>query len=417
MAPLEPWEKAIVDAEKFAATAHGEKTCIECHGGIQAADKATAHTDLIASPSVNPAKVCGECHAEEVRSYPGALHATQAGYWTTLDARSTPENHPALETMFGNHCASCHTTCGECHVAQPANVGGGLFSGHVFEKTPPMTRSCTACHGSRVGNEYLGKNEGVPGDVHFREGRMNCVACHAGADLHGAAQDTVKHRYSGAQDPACVDCHPTAAPGGDDNPMHQVHGQALSCQACHSVTYTSCDSCHVAVSKASGNPFFETAATYSTFLIGRNPRQDRERPYDYVPVRHVPVDPESFAYYGDNLLPNFEALPTWVYATPHNIQRETPQNASCDACHGNAAIFLTADKVKPEELAANQAVIIENPPAAVAEMLASLVLPESHAKIAVCNVCHLGDNDRAPRNPVSHAGRGDSTCLDCHKLP
>jgi len=417
VAPLEPWEKAIVDAEAFAATAHGEKTCIECHGGLQAEDKATAHTGLIAAPSAQPAKFCGECHADEVRSYPGALHATQAGYWTTLDARSTPENHPALETMFGNHCASCHTTCGECHVAQPANVGGGLFSGHVFEKTPPMTRSCTACHGSRVGNEYLGKNEGVPGDVHFREGRMNCVACHAGADLHGAEPGAAEHRYAGAQDPACVDCHPTAAPGGDDNPMHQVHGQALSCQVCHSVTYTSCDSCHVAVSATSGNPFFETAATYGTFLIGRNPRQDQERPYDYVPVRHVPVDPESFAYYGDNLLPNFEALPTWVYATPHNIQRRTPQNASCDACHGNAAIFLTADKVKPEELTANRAVIIENPPAAVAEMLASLVLPESHARIAVCNVCHLGNNDRAPRNPASHLGRGDSTCLECHKRP
>ncbi|MCK7519827.1 MAG: hypothetical protein MZV64_19905 [Ignavibacteriales bacterium] len=48
-------------------------------------------------------------------------------------------------------------------------MGGGLFTGHVFEKTPPMTRSCTACHGSRVGNEFLGKNEGFPGDVHFRE--------------------------------------------------------------------------------------------------------------------------------------------------------------------------------------------------------------------------------------------------------
>jgi hypothetical protein len=173
----------------------------------------------------------------------------------------------------------------------------------------------------------------------------------------------------------------------------------------------------VAVSEKTGNPFFETAATYSTFLIGRNPRQGRDRPYDYVPVRHVPVDAESFAYYGDDLLSNFEALPTWVYATPHNIQRETPQNASCDACHGNPDIFLTADKVKPEELAANQSVIVGEPPAALADMLGNLFLPESHGRIVVCNVCHLGDNDKAPRNPVSHAGRGDSTCLECHKRP
>ncbi len=28
--------------------------------------------------------------------------------------------------MFGNHCDSCHATCGECHVSQPNLVGGGI---------------------------------------------------------------------------------------------------------------------------------------------------------------------------------------------------------------------------------------------------------------------------------------------------
>ncbi|MCJ7725856.1 MAG: hypothetical protein MUP76_05645, partial [Acidimicrobiia bacterium] len=65
----------------------------------------------------------------------------------------------------------------------------------------------------------------------------------------------------------------------------------------------------------------------------------------------------------DDLLPNFDARPTWVYATPHNIQRNTPQNASCGSCHGNAELFLTEDRVAPEELEANRPVIvIEIPP-------------------------------------------------------
>ena len=76
------------------------------------------------------------------------------------------------------------------------------------------------------------------------------------------------------------------------------------------------------------------------FKIGRNPLQSDDRPWKYVPVRHVPIDPESFAYYGEDLLPNFDALPTWKYATPHNIQRNTPQTETCDACHGNADLFL-----------------------------------------------------------------------------
>jgi hypothetical protein len=40
----------------------------------------------------------------------------------------------------------------------------------------------------------------------------------------------------------------------------------------------------------------------------------------------------------------------------------TPQTESCDACHGNAELFLTADDVLPEELEANKDVIVEEVP-------------------------------------------------------
>ena len=82
-------------------------------------------------------------------------------------------------------------------------------------------------------------------------------------------------------------------------------------------------------------------------------------------VRHVPIDQEAFAYYGEDLLPNFDAVPTWKYATPHNIQLNTPQTETCDACHGNAELFLSADDVLPEELEANKDVIVEEIPPAI----------------------------------------------------
>jgi hypothetical protein len=97
-------------------------------------------------------------------------------------------------------------------------------------------------------------------------------------------------------------------------------------------------------------------------LIGLNPIPSISRPYKYVPVRHVPATPNAYDYYGENLLPNFNLLPTWVYTTPHNIQRSTPQNESCNACHGNAAIFLTIDKVNPDEIEANLPVIVPEVP-------------------------------------------------------
>ena len=382
MAPLEPWEKILVAPEKFLETVHGNIACTDCHEGTQSPDKETAHRDMISRPSEGEAEACSKCHPDVTSVFPNSLHSTQQGYWIALDTRSVPENHPALEEAFNNHCSRCHTTCGDCHVAQPASVGGGLFDGHVFTRTPPMTRSCTACHGSRVGNEYLGKNEGLVGDVHFREGRMNCIDCHSNHELHGQPAECTQchtapedmtmmtpadHRYAGLQSPTCESCHPNTILGKDNIEMHTVHGADLSCQVCHSITYTSCDGCHVAISEKSGNPYFETEATYPTFLIGLNPQRSYTRPYKYVPLRHIPIARDSFSFYGDDLLPNFDALSTWEYATPHNIQLKTPQIENCNSCHGNADIFLTADKVNPEEVQANLNVIVEQIPALVEE--------------------------------------------------
>jgi thiosulfate/3-mercaptopyruvate sulfurtransferase len=116
------------------------------------------------------------------------------------------------------------------------------------------------------------------------------------------------------------------------------------------------------VGQQDGAAFFKTEPSQMLFKIGRNRLQGPDRPWKYVPVRHVPIDRESFAYYGDDLLPNFDALPTWKYATPHNIQRNTPQTETCNSCHGNAELFLIADDLAPDELEANKDVIVKEIP-------------------------------------------------------
>ncbi len=384
MAPLEPWEKVLLDTEVFPTTIHGVISCLECHNGIQDPNKEIAHTRLIAAPSEDSERVCGKCHPSMTISFPDSLHATQTGYWTGLTARGVPpKNHPEIDEMFDNHCQSCHTTCGDCHVSQPRVSGGGFIDGHNFVKTPSMTRNCTACHGSRVGNEYLGKNEEIKADIHFRQGRMKCTDCHTAHEMHGQLtacsschpemHDTEtpppSHRYDTVDlnYPTCESCHEESLEGADGIEMHGVHGDRLSCQVCHSVSYTSCDGCHVQISAESGNPFFTTESHALTFAIGLNPIRSEQKPYEYVTLRHIPVAKDSYAFYGENLLPNFDAMPTWVYSTPHNIQRITPQAESCNACHGNSRWFLTADKVRADELAANRDVIVENIPPVVEE--------------------------------------------------
>jgi thiosulfate/3-mercaptopyruvate sulfurtransferase len=374
VAPLEPWEKALVDGEAFLATVHGKISCQACHQGEQSPDKETAHTGLVAYPSDDPETYCGDCHPNLTTAAENSLHGTLDGYWTILSERGVPQNHPPAEEMFGNHCAGCHASCGDCHVSRPTSVAGGFIDGHIFNAEPSMINNCTACHGSRVGNEFLGKHEDLKADVHYREGKMTCVDCHTGHEMHGQpanCQDChqgpeasqvapPEHRYDGLQSPSCESCHPAVAAGNDGLFMHEQHSAGtLSCQVCHSVSYTNCDGCHVSLSEETGNPLFTTEGSYLSFYIGKNPIRSYSRPYDYVPVRHVPISPTSFDYYEEGMVSKFSARETWVYATPHNIQRFTPQTKSCGGCHGNPDIFLTADNVAPGELEANREVIVD----------------------------------------------------------
>jgi hypothetical protein len=358
--PLEAWEKVYISNDEFLQSIHGQRGCITCHGGTSGAtDKEAAHEGVVREP--DSVAACGPCHADIATADSTSLHSTLAGYDTVLAARTTPEKMPQLEEMMSNHCDSCHTSCGQCHVSRPTNLGGGLSAGHEFKQIPPMNLTCTGCHGSRIENEYKGKNRPVPADVHWIKGGMPCFDCHSADQMHGTGSE-LSYRYEGSPSPSCQDtgCHEDIVPGAD-NPYHTaLHFEAMSCQACHSTTYKNCYGCHVA--QEDGVPFFKIEPAEMDFKIGRNPLQSADRPWKYVPVRHVPIDRESFAYYGEDLLPNFDALPTWKYATPHNIQRNTPQTETCGACHDNPQFFLTADDVLPEELEANKDVIVEELP-------------------------------------------------------
>lgn len=361
MPPLEAWEKVLIDREASQEDVHTSLTCLECHGGANVPEKDAAHEGLVADPSQDP-QTCGQCHPSHGRAAPGSLHVNLQGYWTDLEARSRPESKPALEEMMNNHCTKCHASCGQCHISQPASVGGGLLEGHAIVARPPMSRTCTACHGSRVGDEYLGKNEGFLADVHFRQARMVCTDCHVAEEMHGQINPDAAYRYDGQVTPSCLSCHREVLSPESEILQHQLHGERLSCQVCHAVSYKNCDGCHT-LRNEEGIPYFETEGSYLGFYIGLNPLQSEARPSTYVPLRHAPISEDSFAEYGEGLLSSFSALPTWRYATPHNIQRQTPQNSSCMACHGDPTYFLTPDKVREEELEANQSVIVtEIPP-------------------------------------------------------
>jgi len=346
--PVEAWKKVLVDST-FLGSTHGQQTCIECHGGnATASTMEVAHVGVVADPSDS----CAVCHADEALAFDGSQHRNLTGYRELIAARAgLSEMSAPLEEMFEQNCNKCHVTCGQCHISRPTSVGKGLLRGHNVLRRPSMVENCTACHGSRVGEEFRGLHAGIPADVHYNRG-MQCVACHNAEEMHGHG-DQGRTRYDVSNAPSCEDCHDVAG----SNTYHSVHGTKLDCQVCHSVAYKNCSSCHV------GHGLEQPSEL--GFKIGRNPLQSEERPAEYVVVRHIPIAPDSYRDYVGSL-PNFSVLPTWKYATPHNIQKSTPQTADCtSSCHNNAEIFLTASDLEgtsPEEIAANQGVIVEEIP-------------------------------------------------------
>ena len=360
---LETWQKILINGEGYSKDVHAFINCTACHGGEAVDDVQSAHTGLIADPAADPETGCGSCHPDIVPAAATSLHYTLAGFDTALHARSSQANYAALDQAAASHCDSCHTTCSDCHVSQPEVAGGGLIEGHVFVKTPLMNQSCTACHYSRVQQEYFGLNEGIPADVHEQAG-LTCTSCHSGSELHGLGETTeVLGSSAGGPKAKCESCHADQVGVGSSILQHEIHGtEILPCQACHSVAYTNCTNCHLERA-ADGAPSYTLEASSSGFYLGRNVQRSTDRPWRFVPVRHVPIDINTFDQYGDDLLDNFLNRPTWVYTTPHNIQRQTPQTQSCTTCHGNNAIFLTTDKVPESERAgANLNVIVESAP-------------------------------------------------------
>ncbi len=360
---MEAWEKVFITDLDFVTTLHNQPNCMACHGGVAGVtDKDQAHVDLVQAPSSQAQDTCGACHADTVASAATSLHFALNGYKTALAKRGADLDDPHMAEAYNNHCTACHTTCGQCHVSRPAFTDGGLIAGHTFKKVASIKNTCLACHGGRTGPEYQGKNEGVQGDVHWMKGGMPCTSCHDATEFHGDGTEYA-HRYDGGQMPACLDCHPDVAGGADDVAQHALHKEKVACQVCHSAgDYKQCFGCHVGKDEQ-GLAYRQLEPSQMDFKIGLNPVKSEERPWDYVLLRHAPVARDTFAYYGEGLLPDFDSVPTWKYATPHNIQRVTTQNSACANCHGNAELFLTADDVLPDEVEANQSTIVLEVPA------------------------------------------------------
>ena len=280
MEQLALYEKLFVDEEVLEEDEnHADLSCSDCHKG-NPDDKnwKTAHNGLVKDPSYPSEGVCLDCHDIDAAKYENSMHYHTRPLVDLVLKRAgkNPEMRNHIEKAAEVHCSSCHASCGQCHVSRPAYAGGGLLSAHEFVKRPPMQEVCIACHGSRVGSEYLGKNESCQPDVHYKKAYMTCEKCHKAEQMHGDGR-TYARRHDVENGPKCTECHESIyASEAAARSTHMTHKDRVSCQVCHSQSYTNCFDCHVALSKE-GQPYYEIGGHSLDFKIGLNPsRSDIE---------------------------------------------------------------------------------------------------------------------------------------------
>lgn len=348
----EPYDRVFLGGdgfEEYKKTAHYQLGCTACHNGTgDTSDKATAHSgDFISHPSMFYEEKCGSasCHEDITSNFTTSIHngTGQKRVVTLRSGLSGPEefdNLPAHQIEgYNNNCAHCHGTCGNCHVVRPAVGGGGLLTGHNFNKTPHMLNVCVACHVSRGGHAFLGVAAGTQPDLHQKMG-YDCLSCHDGHELHGDGQK-VEQRYAYAELPECEDCHGDLSTAND---YHKRHYDLFNCQVCHSQDYNNCGSCHIHGDGA-------RVPSYMGFKIALNPIPDIKPDYEFALVRRTLAAPDNWEKYGVEKYADFDALPVYNYTTPHNILRWTTRTETNDpSCSKNCHIRKEGDSLINAEL-------------------------------------------------------------------
>ncbi|MEZ5082387.1 MAG: hypothetical protein R2750_02875 [Bacteroidales bacterium] len=308
----EPYDRVYMGGDGFESykqSSHYAVTCVGCHKGTDnTEDKNLAHSgDFIRHPSMMYEELCGECHQAIVDGFKTSIHhgTGQKRKVTLRSGLAGPHEFEMLpehqKEGYNANCATCHGTCGNCHIVRPPIGGGGLAKGHDFTKTPDMINVCVTCHVSRGGHAYLGVAPGTQPDVHLTQGNFKCIDCHNAMELHGDGQP-VEQRYAYSKLPKCENCHSNI---GSANSYHTMHYDDFNCQVCHSQVYNNCGSCHIHGDGA-------RIPSYMDFKIAGNPIPDIKTGFDLTLVRRTLAAPDNWDKYVPEYA-NFGAFPTYNY--------------------------------------------------------------------------------------------------------
>ena len=200
----------------------------------------------------------------------------------------------------------------------------------------------------------------IESDPHLSQG---CVACHQGDE---SAQDRAKAHVGLVKRPSddptlCGLCHSDIA----ENYSRSLHftnagmrngiGQRLSASDAKSfdtkVFSQSCGSCHATCYDCH---LGAGATSVPGLILGNNPRKAGQ----VTTLRHVPNVRDTFASAGI-AQGNFDSLPNYWDAVPHNTKKRSDRTRDCAVCHNEKTHFLKESDLPPGGSEANKKLIFK----------------------------------------------------------
>jgi predicted CXXCH cytochrome family protein len=206
---------AFVDAERYAASVHGEMECVFCHSDLSGTD--LPHADDVEAVD------CSMCHDSVAAQHERSLHGQAAARDDPL-APSCADCHGAHD-ILSHEDPTARTAimnvpvlCGRCHqegspvsrtrdIPQDRILENYSMSIHgygLFTQGLTVTAVCTSCHTS---HEILPHTD-PDSSIHRNNVAAMCSRCHGQIErVHRAVIEGRLWQEEPEKIPACVDCH------------------------------------------------------------------------------------------------------------------------------------------------------------------------------------------------------------------
>jgi hypothetical protein len=216
-----------VDLSVFAASKHGEMSCVDCHADL------AAQTDFPHPEKLAPVN-CASCHGDVGERYEDSIHARAR-------ERSGLNVAPSCASCHGKHdirgkddpkSRVAHiqvpATCGTCHEGVTARFDKSVHAA-AMKNGNPRAPSCVTCHTAH-------RIQRVDTEVARLGVVAECGTCHRsvvesyGRTFHGKVT-----QLGSASVAACADCHSAHEILPAKHPQSSVARQNLpaTCGKCH----------------------------------------------------------------------------------------------------------------------------------------------------------------------------------------